>query len=68
MTLSQTLAALAGNASISITIVDATNVILITFMAPGYGALESDLDDKIVKRITVKSAKELMIELEADTP
>lgn len=68
MTLSDTLAAMAGNINLSITIVEETGGILITFMAPGYESLESDLDNRIVKGITVKSAKELMIELEADTP
>ena len=68
MTLSQTLAALAGNANVSITLMDEDGAILITFTAPGYGSIESDLDDRVVKRITVKNAKELTITLEAAAP
>lgn len=68
MTLTAVLTALANNAGVSITLVDAEGVVLITFMAPGYGSIESDLGEKIVKRITVKSAKELTVTLEADTP
>lgn len=68
MTLTAVLTALANNAGVSITLVDAEGVVLITFMAPGYGSIESDLGEKVVKRITVKSAKELIVTLEADTP
>lgn len=68
MTLTAVLTALANNAGVSITLMDAEGVVLITFMAPGYGSIESDLGEKIVKRITVKSAKELTVTLEADTP
>lgn len=68
MTLSQTLAALAGNVNVSITLMDDGGAILITFMAPGYGSIEGDLDDRVVKRITVKNAKELTITLEAAAP
>lgn len=68
MTLTAVLTALANNAGVSITLVDAEGVVLITFMAPGYGSIESDLGERIVKRITVKSAKELTVTLEADTP
>ena len=68
MTLTAVLTALASNAGVSITLMDAEGVVLITFMAPGYGSIESDLGERIVKRITVKSAKELTVTLEADTP
>lgn len=68
MALSDVLAALANNAGVSITLMDAEGVVLITFIAPGYGSIESDLGAKIVKRITLKSAKKLIITLEADTP
>lgn len=68
MTLTAVLTALANNAGVSITLMDAEGVVLITFMAPGYGSIESDLGERIVKRITVKSAKELTVTLEADTP
>lgn len=68
MTLTAVLTALANNAGVSITLMDAEGAVLITFMAPGYGSIESDLGERIVKRITVKSAKELTVTLEADTP
>ena len=68
MTLTAVLTALANNAGVSITLMDAEGVVLITFMAPGYGSIESDLGERIEKRITVKSAKELTVTLEADTP
>lgn len=68
MTLTAVLTALANNAGVSITLMDADGNVLITFMAPGYGSIESDLGERIVKRITVKSAKELTVMLEADTP
>ena len=68
MTLTAVLTALANNAGVSITLMDAEGVVLITFMAPGYGSIESDLGERIVKRITVKSAKELLVALEADAP
>lgn len=68
MTLTAVLTALANNAGVSITLMDADGNVLITFMAPGYGSIESDLGERIVKRITVKSAKELTVTLEADTP
>lgn len=68
MTLTAVLTALANNAGVSITLVDAEGVVLITFMAPGYGSIESDLGERIVKRITVKGAKELIVTLEAATP
>ena len=68
MALSEVLAALANNAGVSITLMDAEGTVLITFMAPGYGSIESDLGERIVKRITVKGAKELIVTLEAATP
>ena len=68
MALSDVLTALANNAGVSITLMDAEGAVLITFMAPGYGSIESDLDERIVKRITVKGAKELIVTLEAATP
>lgn len=68
MALSDVLAALANNAGVSITLMDAEGAVLITFMAPGYGSIESDLGERIVKRITVKGAKELIVTLEAATP
>lgn len=68
MTLTAVLTALANNAGVSITLMDADGNVLITFMAPGYGSIESDLGERIVKRITVKGAKELIVTLEAATP
>lgn len=61
MTLSQALAALAGNAAVNITLIDDNDVVLITFGAAGYASIESDLGAKVVKYIKVNTAKEVVI-------
>ena len=61
MTLSQALAALAGNAAVNITLIDDNDVVLITFGAAGYASIESDLGTKVVKYIKISSAKEVVI-------
>lgn len=61
MTLSQALAALAGNTAVNITLIDDNDVVLITFGAAGYASIESDLGSKVVKYIKVNSAKEVVI-------
>lgn len=69
MKLSQALAALSANTSISITLIDDNDVVLITFGAPGYASIEADLGEYTVKYIKVNSAKELVIAIkEPDTP
>ena len=49
MTLSQALAALAGNTAVNITLIDDNDAVLITFGAAGYASIESDLGTKVVK-------------------
>ena len=66
MTLSDTMTALAGNPAVNISIIDAEGEVLITYLAPGYGAIESDLGSRIVKSITVRGAKDLAITLAAE--
>ena len=61
MTLSQALAALAGNTAVNITLIDDNDAVLITFGAAGYASIESDLGSKVVKYIKVNSAKEVVI-------
>lgn len=61
MTLSQALAALAGNTSVNITLIDDNDAVLITFGAAGYESIESDLGVKVVKYIKINSAKEVVI-------
>lgn len=64
MTLSEALEALSGNVGINITLVEVdgtTKTPIITFNAPGYGGIESDLLSKTVNAITV-NGKTLTIE------
>lgn len=69
MKLSQTLAALSANTAINITLIDDNDAVLITFIAPGYASIESDLGDYVVKYIKVNSAKDITIAIkEPDTP
>lgn len=55
MTLLELLALLATNTSLEITLVDSTGDTLITFNAPGYTAIESDLGAYSVTAISVNS-------------
>ncbi len=69
MKLSQALAALSGNIAINITLIDDNDAVLITFGAPGYPSIESDLGDYVVKYIKINSTKEIIIAIkEPDTP
>ena len=61
MTLANVLTALHGNANINITLVDAQGVELITFGAPGYEAIESDLGTRPVTAITIESGAKVRI-------
>lgn len=53
MTLAQLLKALACNEKVSISIFNEDGKCLITFNAPGYEAIESDLAARTVKRVKV---------------
>lgn len=61
MKLSDVLKALAGNASLIITIVDSDGNNLISFNAPGYESVESDLQDHEAKKIIITGMKDVMI-------
>ena len=64
MKLSDLLAALSNNTGVNIVLMDDTDNQLITFGAAGYASLESDLGDRIVKRVKISNAKEVVISLE----
>lgn len=68
MTLTDVLTAMANNTGVNITLVDEDGNSLITFGAPGYGSIESDLGSRIVKRIRIASQKEVVITIENATP
>lgn len=64
MTLSEALTALAGNTGINIQLVEVdgtTKTPIITFNAPGYEGIESDLLTKTVNTITI-NGKTVVIE------
>lgn len=61
MILSDLLTVMANNISVSITLLDEDGNALITFNAPGYGSIESDLGTRVVKRIQIKSAREVSV-------
>lgn len=68
MTLTQALTALADNTGVNITLVSVNGDVktnLITFNAPGYASVESDLGSKTVTKITVTSSKSVVIEFNA---
>jgi len=68
MTLLDVLTALANNTGVNITLVDEDGNTLITFGAPGFGSIESDLGARIVKRIRIQSQKEVVITIENAEP
>lgn len=63
MTLLSTLRALHGNENLNITITDSSDVEKITFLAPGYEAIESDYNSREVLDIKVKSASQVKISI-----
>lgn len=65
MILSEILAALANNASVNITLVDDEDNQVVTFNAAGYGAIESELGERKVKRIKINSGISVSISMEA---
>lgn len=67
MVLSDLLVALANNSKLYITLADGDNEALITFNAPGYASVESDLGSRVVKKISVESPSAVTVTLE-DAP
>lgn len=65
MILSETLAALANNTAVNITLLDDQDNQVIQFNAAGYEAIESDLGTRTVKRIKVSSGTSVSISMEA---
>lgn len=61
MKLSDVLKALAGNASLTVTIVDSDGNNLISFNASGYESVESDLQEHEAKKITITGMKDVTI-------
>lgn len=61
MKLSDVLKALAGNANLTVTIIDADGNNLISFNAAGYESVESDLQEHEVKKITISNMKEVTL-------
>lgn len=55
MKLSDLLLALASNSNLTITLLDSSDKELITFKISGYESIESELNDRIVKRIKIFS-------------
>ena len=68
MILSDLLTALGGNVGVNITLIDEDGASLITFGAPGYGSIESDLGTRGVRRIKVQTNKDVVITIENETP
>lgn len=68
MTLADVLAAMANNTGVNITLQDEDGNNLITFGAPGYSSIESDLGTRVVKRIKIRGAKDVAITIENETP
>ena len=65
MLLKDVLAALSSNLNVNITIMDNNDNTLITFVAPGYASVESDLGERTVNIIKVVSSTALAISLAA---
>lgn len=64
MILSDLLVALSNNMDVNITLMDDSDNKLITFNASGYGAVESDLGNRKVKRIKIEPALSVVIAIE----
>lgn len=64
MILSDVLAALSNNTGVNITLMDDSDNTLITFNAAGYGAVESDLGTRNVKRIKINTANSVTVSIE----
>ena len=61
ITLKDTLAVLANNQAVNITLIDDNDNILITFGAPGYNTISDDLGNREVKWIKVTTSNQLTI-------
>ena len=68
MALSDLLVALANNTRLYITLVDSSDVEMISFGAAGYANIESDLGTRVVKRITIETPNAVKVSLEDATP
>lgn len=68
MLLSDLLTALASNAGVNITLMDEDGNVLITFVAPGFASIESDLGTRVVKRIKIRGAKDVAVTIENEEP
>lgn len=63
MTLTDTLASLAGNLNLNVSLVDSDDTEMIRFNAAGYQNIESDLFSRIVDSITINSSSIVTIKL-----
>ena len=68
MKLSDLLVAISSNTNTNVTLVDSLDNEIITFNAKGYGAVESDLGERDVKKITLISAASVKIMIADETP
>ena len=68
MKLSDVLKALANNADLKITLIDSNDAELVTFNAPGYESIETDITERDVKRISIVTATLAKITIEDATP
>lgn len=64
MLLKDLLAALSNNSTLSITLIDDNDNILITFNAAGYNTISSDLGERKVKRVKIVSTTSVTIAVE----
>lgn len=67
MKLIELLEALSGNTNLNISLLDSNGKNMITFGAPGYMAVESDLGERVVNRIKVSSSSAISITIEDAT-
>lgn len=64
MKLSDLLAALSGNKNLYISLLDDSDNPIITFDAAGYDAVDSDFDERIVKRVKINTPTQITVSLE----
>ena len=68
MALSDLLVTLANNTKLYITLTDEEGNVLITFNAPGYESVESDLGPRVVKKIKIDNPGTVTVVLADATP
>lgn len=68
MILSDLLSALSSNSEVKVTLLDSSDNVLISFTAPGYAAIESDLGKRTVKRIKINTAQAVTISIDDAVP